>query len=220
MGALATNGWRSRALSGLALLFGVATIAFLFWDRHSLIDAVLLGVWSVSPFIALAMYFVVSGGRTEKKLPPKRVPPEEMPPPPVLNLALTSEYLNELVSGHTELECQRRIAGLANQIAQLKGPVRDLVEGYKGVINAKIGELHPDPRSHFDWVDVTFRNDQAHALEAIKKGDWIEFRGEIAFVSTSLGSRWSVCRAIFVGRAEAPVKSRRARTGPRSKAAK
>ena len=203
--AITVTGWPRRLLAIATMAFGIAS--FVYWTgSFGSFEAGLVAVlWGMSPAIAMATTLALTTRRqlVETPKPPAIAPePPEPPEPPTFNPAITATYLNEMVNGATDLEAKRRLTTLKNQTAQFKGQVLGISEGWKGDIDAEI--LGLQTRTPFygnNKVRVYFDKSNAAALEALKRGEWIEFKGEIEF-DPVFG--WSVVRADFIGRADPP----------------
>ena len=199
MAAIPLKGWQSRVMWALALVSGVATVVYLLAQMGSPAQRVLQALWSLSPLIAVSMVMVCT---TQRVIPLRPKSAALIPHPPKLNPALTADYLNELVAGATELEAKRKVDALANQLTHLKAEIYEISEHWNGAVRAEV--LGLQRRSKFrelDRVRVTFKRGQDETLERLKRGDWIEFQGELEHSSLS---GWCVVRADFVGRAEPP----------------
>ncbi|MCA3715526.1 hypothetical protein [Phenylobacterium sp.] len=198
MGALSTVGARSRILWGISAVFGVAALAY--W-RFAAADSASLAfrtLWSLIPFVAVTMCLLVVGDREPRKPPPR----PKIGPPPALNPALTVEHLNGLVRGATTLEAKRKLAAHAKQLAKIKGCVTDIQED-QHFVSVRVAGTEYNQWDHSR--PMSFRLDQAAALEVVKPGDWIEFTGR---VSQNNVYGWVLDQCEFVGRAEPPPKPR------------
>jgi len=198
IGAISVSGWRSRALWGIALIFALAGVLYWTGVAYKSLDVVFRMAWALVPILSVLIARLVTGGRMPIEKPIKLIDT----PKPEVNLALTADYLNHLVSGTTELEARRKISGLTNQIAVLSGEVSDVSENWKGDIAADVIRLQP-PTSYgyYRPVTVTFNKKHSASLEAIKPGDWIKFQGEVAHSGVS---GWQIVRGDFISRASPP----------------
>ena len=207
IGAMSTIGRRSRLLWGVAALFGVgATVYWRFATTGFGYMAFRTG-WALMPVTAVILCLLVVGDREPRKRPLAKA----LTKPPTLNPALTVEYLNGVVDGATKLEAQRKLATHSNQLAKIKGRADNVVEQQNEVTVevSGIGNEYDHPRR------MSFRRDQADALEIIKRGDWIELSGRVQH-STVYG--WVLVECELVGRA-APPPNPRAPRKPRARKA-
>jgi len=203
IGALSVSGWRSRVLWAGALLFGVTTVTYLMAQQGAPFAMVVRTLWAMSPLICVVLVSLLTTQRQVISFP-KRLPSGK---PPVLNPALTADYLNSLLANVTTLEGARNIAGLKGQLAQLRGQVKDLTDGGGGAITAEIVGLHSRYGMYWhDTITVAFKASQTVALETIKHGDWIEFVGEVE-PGGVVG--WRMRRCELIGRAKPPSPPRR-----------
>ncbi|MBJ7410545.1 MAG: hypothetical protein JHD15_09300 [Phenylobacterium sp.] len=200
MAAMQVSGWRSRLFWGATLVCGIGAIVYIRTTATGQTIVGLRTVWSLSPLIAIAMYLILYGGRTEKKLPPKPI----FEKPAAINPALTADHFNAIVASGTRLEAKRRLAEYEHQRAQIVAEVVDVHEAYNG-IRVKVAGLVSTPTSYLRYRTMTFRRSQADALAVIKPGDWIEFTGKVQHDAVD---GWELVDCDFVGRAQAPAKPR------------
>jgi len=198
MGAVGTNGWQSRVLWALALLFALATVVAIRAKPGSVGLEVLWTVWTFAPIIGAAFAFLITTGR--KPLERKALPLA----PPTLNPGLTTRYVEAIVKSSTNLEAQGRIEAHRHQRAKLVGQVRQIRRAiYPAGVRVDAAFPGVDRAK-----DLHFKKGQDDALAVIKIGDWIEFTGRIDH-SDAYG--WEMSQCEFVGLAQ-PPKITRSRT--------
>jgi hypothetical protein len=197
--ALTVKGWPRRLLSVLAVAFGIAAFVFATAQPGAFAFRVIGTLWGMSPMIGLVLVLAVTTQRQLVERPNLPTPPQ----PPKFNPAITAAYLNEIVNGATDLDAKRKLATLKNQTAQFKGQIDGISEDMGGNISAYILGLQSRSQgARSDRIVVDFKREHAAALEALKPGEWMEFRGEVRFSSVY---GWALDRADFISRADPPL---------------